>query len=150
MAKVTFTPRKYFATAQEHLGMAARLHEIGEYFASHYFAGIAVESILRALSVREGEPFDGSHSIEHWASKSNLLPKGATEKLDEFRAKLAELDLRWLANQRYYTTKMLDTYLHHINIDGRVRGSRVKVSCERILELAKDIVDLGVIRWEQR
>ena len=150
MAVVTFTPRSYFNAAQEHLGLAVRLREQGEYFTAHYFAGIAVESILRALSVREGEPFDSSHSITYWAAKANLLPQGPDEKQDEFRAKMVELNLRWRANQRYYTPKMLDTWLHNIAIDGSVRGDRVKVSSERMLELANDVVSLGVTRWNKK
>ncbi len=150
MAAPKFTPRSYYNAAQEHLGLAVRLREQGEHFTAHFFAGIAVESILRSLSVREGEPFDGTHDIEHWAKKANLLPKGPDEKQDEFRAKLIELNLRWRAHQRYYTAKALDTWLHNIAIDGKVRGDRVKPSCERMLELASDVVGLGVIRWNKR
>jgi hypothetical protein len=45
---------------------------------------------------------------------------------------------------------MLDTWLHHIAIDRRVRGDRVKPGSERILELANDVVSLGVIQWKKR
>jgi HEPN domain-containing protein len=150
VAAPKFTPRSYYNAAQEHLGVAIRLREQGEHFAAHFFAGIAVESILRSLSIREGESFDGTHDIEHWAKKANLLPMGSSEKQDEFRAKLVELNLRWRANQRYYTAKMLDTWLHYIGIDGRVRGDRIKPSSERMLELANDIVSLGVTRWNKK
>ncbi len=150
MAVPKFTPRSYFNAAKEHLGMAVRLEEKEEYFAAYYFAGIAVEAILRALSGRSGEPFDGRHDIQHWAGKANLLPKGSEEKQDAFRAQLGELNLRWRADQRYFTAKMLDTWLHHIDIDGKIRGDRVKPACGRMLELANDIVGLGVIRWNNR
>ena len=150
MAQVTFTPRNYFNAAQEHLGMAVRLREQGEHFAAHFFAGIAVEAILRALSANAGDPFDSSHSIEYWANKAGLLPRGPEEKQDEFRAQLTELNLRWRANQRYYTAKMLDTWLQNVGVDGRVRGARVKISSERMLELANRVVSLGVTRWNKR
>ena len=145
-----FTPRSYFDAAQEHLSLSIRLYEQGEYFTAHFFAGIAVESILRSLSVAPGESFDGTHDIKFWAEKANLLPQRSSEQQDEFRAKVVELNLRWRAYQRYYTPKMLDTWLHHINIDGRVRGDRVKPSCGRMLELANDVIILGVIRWKSR
>ena len=51
MAALTFTRRSYFNAAQEHLSMAVRLREQGEYITAHFFAGIAVEAILRTLSV---------------------------------------------------------------------------------------------------
>ena len=87
---------------------------------------------------------------EHWAKKANLLPRSSDDRQDEFRAKLIELILRWRAHQRYYTAMMLDTWLHNIAIDGRVRGDRVKPSCERMLELASDVISLGVIRWNKK
>ena len=108
-----FTPRNYFNASREHFGLAVRLREQEEYFAAYYCAGIAVEDILRALSVKEGETFDGTHDIQHWAEKSNLLLQGSEENQDDFRAKILEVALRWRASQRYYTIKMLDTWLHH-------------------------------------
>lgn len=100
--------------------------------------------------VGDGEPIDSSHSIEYWAGKANLLPNGPDEKQDELRAALTELNLRWRANQRNYTAKMLDSWLHHIEVDGRVRGGRVKVSGERMLEPADVVVSLGVQRCKKR
>ena len=145
-----FTPRNYFNAAREHLALAARLREQGDHFTAHFFAGVAIEDILRALSVKEGEPFDGTHDIQHWAAKADLLPKGTEAKRNKFRGELVEVNLRWRANQRYYTVKMLDTWLHHINIDGRIRGDRVKPSSERMLELANEIVGLEELRWKNK
>ena len=148
MPDVRFTPRSYFNAAQERLGEAVQLHQSRQYFAAHYFAGIAAESILRAISVQPGDEFSGNHSIEYWADKAGLLPGDSEGKQTEFRAKLIELNLRWRANQRYMTTKMLDTYLHSVGLDGRIRGDRIKFSSTRVLELAAEIVGLGVIKWK--
>jgi HEPN domain-containing protein len=145
-----FTARSYINCAQEQLGLAVRLRAQGEYFAAHFVAGISVECALRALSVTVGPGFDGTHDIEHWAKKADLLPGGSDDLKDEFRGKILEVSLRWRANQRYYTNKMLDTWLHFIALDGNVRGDRVKPSSERLLELANDIVSVGVIRWKKR
>ena len=146
----TFTPRNYFNASREHLGLALRLREQGEYFAAHYHAGVAIEEILRALSTREGDSFDGTHDIQHWARKANLLPEGPEKKKFEFSLKLTEVNLRWRANQRYYTSKMLDTWLEHINLDGRVRGDHVKVSSARMLDLAKQIIAAGETQWNKK
>jgi len=118
-----FSPRSYYSAAQEHLGMCRVLLSQRQYFVAHYFAAIAVEAILRAPSVVEGEPFDGTHHIEHWANKANLIPEGSDIKQDEFRGALDEVNTRWRANQRYYTAKMLDTYLSSTELD-KVRGLR--------------------------
>ena len=146
-----FTPRSYFNAAQEHLGLARQTlsQSQPQYFTAHYFAGIAVEDILRALSVEEGEPFDHSHSIEYWARKANLMPKGSDDLKDKFRTTLDEINTRWRANQRYYTAKMLDTYLESTRLD-KIRGNRVKYSSKRLFELAVDVVGLGVETWESK
>lgn len=108
-----------------------------------------VESILRALSGKDEESFDSSHSIKDWVEKANLIDRNS-EKVNEYRAILVDMNLRWRANQRYYTIKMLDTWLHHINKDGNVKGDRVKLSSKRMLEQAHIIVSLGEIRWNKK
>jgi hypothetical protein len=144
-----FTPRGYFNAAQEHLGIARQMlpQSQPQYFVAHYFAGIAVEEVLRAMSSKEGDPFDHSHSIEYWARKAGPVLQESDELRDRTRAALDEINTRWRANQRYYTTKMLDTYLESTRLD-RVRGDHVKYSSKRLFELASDVVGLGVIKWQ--
>ena len=149
MAQITFTSRSYFNAAREHLGTASRHNEHAEYFSAHFFAGVAVESILRALSSKGGEPFDRSHNIEYWARKAQLLPNGAEEQQEVFRAGLSEINLRWRANQRYFTLKMLDSYLESTKLD-KIRGDHVKYSSNRMLDLANAVVSLGVSRWNNK
>jgi hypothetical protein len=147
MAQVTFTSRSYFNAAQEHLGMAAQLLRQKQHFAAHYFAGMAVEEILRACSMKEGSSFDSSHSIDFWALKSGLMPNGSEARQDAFRATLDEINMRWRANQRYMTVKMLDSYLYSTGLD-KIRGDHVKYSSQRLFDLANEVVGLGVLKWE--
>lgn len=132
--------------------MAFRHNDQEEYFSAHFFAGVAVESILRALSVKDGDSFDNSHSISDWTKKAYFIQRNTrnTDKDDEYSAILNDMDYRWRANQRYYTIKMLDTWLHHINKDGNVKGDRVKLSSKRMLEQAHIIVSIGKIRWNKK
>ncbi len=97
--------------------------------------------------MREGDPFDSSHSIEYWTRKANLLPKGPEKQQDAFRAALNEANIRWRANQRYLTAKMLETYLESTQLD-KIRGDRVKYSSRRLFELAEMVVGLGVEKWQ--
>lgn len=150
MAEVKFTSRAYYNAAQEHLKRAVSLRAQGEHFAAHYFAGVAVEAILRAVSVKDGESFDSSHSIEYWAKKARLLLKVSENRQNKIASALLEVNLRWRANQRYYTSKMLDTYLRNTNLDGNIRGDRVKASSGRMLELADIVIAEGVQRWNRQ
>ena len=144
-----FRPRDYFNASLEHIGLARQLllQSQPQYFVAHYFSAIAVEEILRALSVKEGEPFDHTHSVEHWAKKANLMPQGSEQKQDDFRAILDEINTRWRANQRYFTEKMLVTYLEATRLD-KIRGDRVKYSSKRLFDLATIVVALGVEKWQ--
>ena len=129
--------------------MSIHLHEQREYFSAHFFAGIAVESILRALRLKDGQPFDSSHNIEYWENKVDLMPNQTEAKKEEFRANITQLNVRWRSNQRYYTIKMLDTYLDSSQLD-KIRGDRVKYSSGRMVLLLNTIVSLGVIRWNSK
>ena len=149
MPDVHFTARNYLIAAQEHLGLAAALLRGNHYSVAHYFAGVAVECILRAHSVSPSGTFDSSHSIEYWARKSNLLPGGTEEAKTEFRAALDEVNARWRANQRYMTAKMMDAYLHSTGLD-KIRGDKIKYSSKRLFELANSVVEVGVEKWKPR
>ena len=46
------------------------------------------------------------------------------------------------------TPKMLDTYLYSTGID-KIRGARIKYSANRLLEIAVEIVTLGVFKWKK-
>lgn len=140
-----------YLAALERLALARQLESKAEHFAAHYFAGIAVECIRRALSVNPGEPFDGTHSLARWAEKANLLPRSGAEAKNELRAKINELDARWSATQRYHTENELKTHLHRTALYRRARGSagsQIKLSSGRMLEMANDVVSLAVTRWE--
>ncbi len=147
MPEVKFTRRSYYHAAQEHLDMAIALIDAQQYFAAHYFAGVAIEAILRAYGGREDETFDSSHSLDYWAGKGRLLPKGRDGQA-AFYAMYTEANLRWRANQRYMTPKMLSTHLYSTGLD-QIRGDRIKYSANRLLEIAAAIVALGVSRWKK-
>ena len=75
------------------------------------------------------------------------MPGGPESRQDAFRIGMDEINTRWRANQRYMTTKMLDTYLESTGLD-KIRGDRVKFSSKRLFDLANEIVGLGVSKWE--
>lgn len=139
--------RNYYLTAKNHIKLAMELLDNRHYFASHYFAGISVEAILRALCPVIDGPFDSNHSIEHWASKARSYSGISQNGLNISRASLVEINLRWRANQRYSTPKMLETYLYELGID-RWKRDYVKHSATRMIELALQAVTAGGILWE--
>jgi HEPN domain-containing protein len=77
VAEVRFTARSYYSAAQECLQMAVRLMRAKEYVAAHFYAGTAVECILRAHSPTDTGTFDSSHSIEYWSRKARDWTAGS-------------------------------------------------------------------------
>jgi hypothetical protein len=148
MADIRFTAHTYYRAALDHLGRATRLVACREYFASHYFAGIAVESVLRALAMRRGEPFSSNHSILFWAGKAGMIHDASRIGSDMVPANLNEIEARWRASHRYLPEQALATYLHDAGLDRRIRGNRIKYSATRLLELAAAIVAIGEARWK--
>ena len=147
MPEVKFTRHSYYDVAQEHLRMTVKLIDAQQHVAAHYFAGVAVESILRAYGGQEGATFDSSHSLVYWLDKGQLLPNGISGQR-AFVALITEANLRWRANQRYMTYNMLDTHLYTTGLD-KIRGDRVKYSANRMLEIATAIVAQGVSKWKK-
>ena len=148
MPDINFTPQRYYQAAQKHLRLTVDLMGENQYFAAHYFAGIAIECMLRASGTPAGGAFDSSHSLDYWAAKSSLLRTGSEAKREANRASLNEANQRWRANQRYMTPKMLDTHLYTLGLD-RVRGDLVKYSANRMLEIAAAVIETGVEQWKK-
>ena len=148
MADTNFTPPRYYQAAQNHLAMARELHEAQQHFAAHYFAGVAIECMLRAHGAPAGVTFDSSHSITYWAEKSGLPRLGGAAQYEANRVLISEANFRWRANQRYMTPKMLDTHLHGLGLD-KIRGDRIKFSANRMLEIAAVVIELGEKAWKR-
>ena len=148
MADINFTPQRYFQAAQTHLEMTRDLLKGQQHFAAHYFAGVAIECMLRAHGAPAGVTFDSSHSLEYWAEKSGFLAPEDRASGPINRGLIVEANLRWRANQRYMTPKMLDTHLHSLRLDA-IRGDRVKYSANRMLEIAAFIIKSGEKAWKR-
>jgi hypothetical protein len=143
-----FTAQAYHGAAIEHLALAMRLADAREYLAAHYFAGVAVEAILRAHALRRRHPFTSSHSIMHLAELAGMVEDGRRGIADDLQADLVEVETRWRANHRYLSTVGLAAYLHRTGLDQRVRGDLTKFSARRMVKLAGAIVAIGDARWK--
>lgn len=56
----------YREAAKEHVQLARRLHDDWqEYAAAHFWAGLAVECMLRAYRLRHAQEFDSRHDVRN-------------------------------------------------------------------------------------
>ena len=148
MADTQFTAQTYYRAGFERLSLATRLLAAHEYGAAHYFAGIAVESMLRAHALRRGEPFSSNHSVLFWAKQAGLLHTGRRPAGDQLAGMLNEVEARWRANLRYLPEATLVRYLYEAGLYRSIKVNRLKYSAGRLLELAAAIVAAGDARWK--
>ena len=60
--------------------MAAELADAHQYFVAHYFAGVAIECMLRALAGGKTKRLTAVYSLDFWANKGGLMQKTRTGK----------------------------------------------------------------------
>ncbi len=143
-----FTAESYRAAALEHMERAQEFHAEGRYFLAHYFAGVAVECLLRAYLLRINPEFDSRHDLYQLARSSgffNLVPYNLQPV---YSSKFAVLNLRWRSNHRYATEEQWRSYLSGLKADFSMKGERVKNNSRTVLNIAYDIVSLGDKKWK--
>ena len=67
------TAETYFDASLEHLLLAQELHREGRYAPTHFFAGLAVECMLRACLLKETDAFESRHDIIASARESRFF-----------------------------------------------------------------------------
>lgn len=151
MAKIEFTAHTYRDAAQEHLSEARILHhKARRYYLAHYWAGVAIECILRAHGLLEDDAFTSRHDLQNLASRADFFDLIRNARQLDYVAKVSEANLRWRSNHRYVTEGQLLAYLNNTEIDRRINGDKLKYNSQRMYTLAEEIVGLGVLKWKSR
>jgi len=144
------TAETYRFAAREHLERAYSLHESGEYFLSHYIAGLAVECHLRAyLRLATGE-FDSRHDLRELAKEADFYGIVPRHQEEEFHTAFETLNLRWRSNHRYYSNRQFLDYMTEIKAEFRQSGDRWKNISRRLLNLAGKIIEQGEAKWNSK
>ena len=95
------TAETYHEASLEHIEAARQFHEAGADSLSHYFAGLAVECLLRAY-LRSADKFDADHNLETLADKANFYELVPLAQRENYGAKFSEINQRWRSNHRYF------------------------------------------------
>ncbi|HET6381847.1 MAG TPA: HEPN domain-containing protein [Armatimonadota bacterium] len=144
------TAEHYFSAALEHLTSARWLHDHDRFAYAHYFAGIAVECILRAYLRRVSVSFDPRHDLRELAKASRFYDHIPAELHIEYGEVFEQLNVRWRCEQRYWPERELWRYLNNTGIDRGLKGDRHKNYSRSLIELAYRIVQLGEKKWQGR
>lgn len=142
-----FTAESYRITSLEHMARAQEFHAEGRYFLAHYFAGVAVECLLRAYLLRISPEFDARHDLYQLARSSRFFDFVPYELQREYGFKFTTLNLRWRSSHRYATEEQWRGYLSGLKADFSLKGERTKNNSRTALNIAYDIVSLGDNKW---
>lgn len=143
----------YRDAAEEHVTTAALLQDNAAYVGAYYFAGLAVECLLRAYRYRIDPVFDARHDLYELAKVSNFFGGLGEEDSERGRALLGEVIVRWTNTHRYRSLKVLRSFvikagLHHLSGSQTVRGDVVAHNGRILVASAKQLVEMGVRKWE--
>ena len=144
---MTSTENTYRAAAKEHLSRAQDQFDNGEYFLSHYLAGLAVECHLRAYVRRKTKIFDSRHDLQWLAKESgfyNIVPENMTS---HFSTIFATVNIRWRSNYRYYSNRQFLDYMNGIQAEFNAPGDRWKNLARRLLNGAYEVIGQGEAKW---
>lgn len=144
-----FTAESYRTAALEHMERAQDFHAERRYFLAHYFAGVAVECLLRAYLLRISPEFDSRHDLYQLARESRFFDLVPSELQREYGRKFTMLNLRWRSNHRYATEEQWRKYLSGLKADFSMKGERAKNNSRTVLNIAYDIVSLGDNKWKR-
>ena len=93
---VTHTAETYREAALEHASLAWRLHhESCQYAPAHYWAGLAVECMLRAYRLGHQPGFDSRHDLAELARDSRFYDYVPSRQAREVAAAMLEVVVRW-------------------------------------------------------
>lgn len=139
----------YAASAERMIAAELLLRERDWVFAM-YAAGLAVESLLQAFSLRTGSEHDARHDLEAWLDKCpQRIVRGIRERA---AAQWSEVRLSWSNELRYVSHASLAGRLKRAGRHVGVKGgpdSICKVAARSCVESARQIHTLGYAIWPE-
>lgn len=145
------TAETYYKISLEHLEFARQMLDdpnyATRYYLTHFFAGVAVECMLRAFLVKSNRSWQARHDLHQIAAEAkffDLVPK--SQKI-EFSGKFTILNKRWNSNHRYFTMREVERHLQRVGAEQNVPGLLLQNNAETMLRLATEIIKLGRSKW---
>jgi HEPN domain-containing protein len=137
----------YRAVAKERLAASLKLYEQGDYVLAIYVAGVAVESMLRSLTLRRGSVFPTNHELDALRRAARFFDDVDELILQSAGRQFADVATRWSNLHRYRSTAAMKTFLKHGRFDRRIRGDFLKENARIVVAGATTVVQIGEKKW---
>ncbi|MBI5832954.1 MAG: hypothetical protein HZB16_11715 [Armatimonadetes bacterium] len=145
---VKHTAESYREAALAHLKLALSLHhDLAAYGAAHYWAGLAVECMLRAWRRLAHAEFDSRHDLVALARAARFHQVVGPDLAPLVSTALGEVAVRWSNDHRYRPARLIERWLRDQGLDRHVAGDKLKYSSTCIIDAAQTIVQMGARRW---
>ena len=143
----------YIEGAGERLHAAQLLYRQSRYVEAIYFAGVAVECVLRAYLFSPDKPFDARHDLDQMLQ--NLPPDAletlAGHKRREIAAAIGDVWARWKNSYRYGCSRMLCAEMKRLELHRSKNGDALEKACAAtVMNGAFDVVTRGVMQWSKK
>lgn len=148
---VAHTAETYREAALEAVGLARELHaQLEAYGAAHYWAGVAVECMLRAYRLLVDPQFDSRHDLRSLVASARFYEVVPPLLEPEVTAAIQVVATRWSNDHRYRPARLIERWLRDAGLDREVGGDKLKESSRRIVAAAKRVVQIGEQEWRRR
>ena len=137
----------YLETSGARMETARRLHASSRYSAAIYFAGVAIECLLRAFITRRTSQFDERHDLLQLYNKSQLEAFIEPEHQRRAEAWLGEVWSRWKNNYRYASDGRLRSEFRRLGHNRGIKGDFLKENSRRVVESGYGLWAFGERRW---
>jgi hypothetical protein len=140
----------YLDAAGSRIRSAEILQTNRRYSAAIYFAGVAVECVLRAYVVRQDPEFDARHDLQELLRQSQLGALTRGKHYRQANAWLGEVWARWKNDYRYASDERLRSEFRRCRLNYGIKGDFLKENCRRMLEAALQLHAIGAERWRSK
>jgi hypothetical protein len=145
-----FSKDIYIEAAREHALLAQQLYNRRWFGAVHYWAGLAVECLLRGYRVRIDPVFDSRHDLRDLATLGKFFEVIPPTRQKWISACLSEVVRRWTNEHRFRSARAIRSWLKTQDANWKFKGDVLKESARRISNAALEIVMEGVLRWPHK
>lgn len=145
-----FRAEHYLDTARERVFSAVRLYELSRYSAAIYFAGVAVECLLRAYILRRTKEFESRHDLTDLMRKSSIADFIPPQQNREFGVYLTTVWRRWKNNYRYASIARLSSEFRDIGLFSGIKGDPLKENARITIPATEKIISAGVLAWNSK
>jgi len=141
---------QYLEASRYRMETARRLHDQQRFSGAIYFAGVAVECLLRAYILRKDPTFDERHDLSDMFKRSELADFVHSGERQDVSAWLGTVWARWKNSYRYASDDRLRTEFKGLKHDRGVKGDPLKENSRMVIEAALQLRTLGEKRWTSK